>query len=245
MIAVIAYSLVQWWASRHTGREAAAIEGVVSEEDQAHLSADLAGGPVRPNTIQTLTLVGILSLLVLTLGFALDVGVAALFVSLVLIAIRSDIQKPALAQAPWSAIILVTGIVTYVGVLEKIGAIAELQTSIATLGSSSVATLVTSYVVGLVSAFASTTGTLSAITPLVVPLASDPLVSAVGVVTAISIASSVVDVSPMSTSGALLMASAHPKDEAFFFRALLIYAITMIAIVPMLVWLIFVYSGLF
>jgi Na+/H+ antiporter NhaD/arsenite permease-like protein len=245
MIAVIAYSLVQWWASRHTGREAAAIEGVVSEEDQAHLSADLAGGPVRPNTIQTLTLVGILSLLVLTLGFALDVGVAALFVSLVLIAIRSDIQKPALAQVPWSAIILVTGIVTYVGVLEKIGAIAELQTSIATLGSSSVATLVTSYVVGLVSAFASTTGTLSAITPLVVPLASDPLVSAVGVVTAISIASSVVDVSPMSTSGALLMASAHPKDEAFFFKALLIYAITMIAIVPMLVWLIFVYSGLF
>ena len=216
-MAVIAYSLVQWWASRLTGNAAASAEGIVSEEEQAHLSSDLAGGPVRPDTIQTLALLGILSLLVLTLGFSLDVGVAALVVSLVLIAIRLGIQKPALAQVPWSAIILVTGIVTYVGVLEKIGAIAELQASIATLGSSSVATLVTSYVIGLVSAFASTTGTLSAITPLVVPLAIDPLVSAVGVVTAISIASSVVDVSPMSTSGAFLMASAHPRDEAFFF----------------------------
>jgi Na+/H+ antiporter NhaD/arsenite permease-like protein len=243
-VAVIAYTLVQWWASRSATAGAAA-EGVVTEEEQAHLSADLAGGPVKPNGIQALTLLGILSLLMLTLGFSLDVGVAALIASLVLIAIRPGIQKPALAEVPWSAIILVTGIVTYVGVLEEIGAIDELQAGIATFGSSSMATLVTSYVVGLVSAFASTTGTLSAITPLVVPLASDPMVSALGVVTAISIASSVVDVSPMSTSGALLMASAHPRDEAFFFRALLIYAIAMIAIVPLLVWLIFVSSGIF
>jgi hypothetical protein len=30
-----------------------------------------------------------------------------------------------------------------------------------------------------------------------------------------------------------------------FFRALLIYAIVMIGIIPFMVWLIFVYSGLF
>jgi Na+/H+ antiporter NhaD/arsenite permease-like protein len=243
VVAMIAYTLVQWWSSRSASADA--VEGVVTEEEQAHLSADLAGGPAKPNGIQTLALLGILSLLVLTLGFSLDVGVAALIASLVLIAIRPSIQKPALAEVPWSAIILVTGIVTYVGVLEEIGAIAELQAGIATFGSSSIATLVTSYVVGLVSAFASTTGTLSAITPLVVPLATDPAVSALGVVTAISIASSVVDVSPMSTSGALLMASAHPRDEAFFFRALLIYAIAMIVMVPLVVWLIFVASGVF
>jgi hypothetical protein len=73
----------------------------------------------------------------------------------------------------------------------------------------------------------------------------DPLLTPIGVVTAISIASSVVDVSPMSTSGALLMASAEPEDEVLFFRALLIYAIVMIGIIPFMVWLIFVYSGLF
>jgi Na+/H+ antiporter NhaD/arsenite permease-like protein len=246
VVAVVAYSLVQWWFSRPAEEGAVtAAAGPVGVEGQARSSAASTDQPVELNLIRALSLLGIVALLVLTLGFGLDVGVAALVTSLVLIAIRPAIQKPALQGVAWSAILLVTGIVTYVGVLEEIGAVAELQSSIATLGSSSIATLVTSYVVGFVSAFASTTGTLGAIIPLVVPLATDPLLTPVGVVTAIAIASSVVDVSPMSTSGALLMASAQPKDELLFFRALLIYAITMIGIIPFLVWLIFVYSGLF
>ena len=238
VVAAVAYVLVQWWASRSAGEAADVAAGAEGGADPS------AGEAVGLDAIRALSLLGIASLLVLTLGFGLDVGVAALFASLVLIAIRPGIQKPALAGVPWSAILLVTGIVTYVGVLEEIGAIAELQASIATLGSSSVATLVTSYVVGFVSAFASTTGTLGAITPVVVPLATDPLLTPLGVVTTIAIASSVVDVSPMSTSGALLMASAQPRDEALFFRALLVYAIVMIGVVPLLAWLIFVRSGL-
>lgn len=244
-VAAIAYGLVQWWVSRSAGEAEPTATGPVDVEGQTQMSAASAGEPVGLDPIRALTLAGILSLLVLTLGFGLDVGVAALFASLVLIAVRPSIQKPALAGVAWSAILLVTGIVTYVGVLEEIGAIGDLQAGIATLGSSSIATLATSYVVGFVSAFASTTGTLGAIIPLVVPLAKDPLLTPIGVVTAIAIASSVVDVSPMSTSGALLMASAQPKDEMLFFRALLVYAIAMIAVVPLLVWLIFVQSGLF
>ncbi|GAB5080348.1 hypothetical protein ARTHROSP310_34950 [Arthrobacter sp. AD-310] len=48
----------------------------------------------------------------------------------------------------------------------------------------------------------------------------------------------------MSTSGALLMASAQPKDERMFFRALLLWAIAMIGVVPLLVWFLFVQLGL-
>jgi hypothetical protein len=40
------------------------------------------------------------------------------------------------------------------------------------------------------------------------------------------------------------MASAQPKDERIFFRALLVWTIAMIGIVPLLVWLIFVQLGL-
>jgi Na+/H+ antiporter NhaD/arsenite permease-like protein len=194
----------------------------------------------RLTAMRALTLTGLVALLVLTMGFGVDVGVAALVVSLALLAVRPALQKPALDAMPWSAILLVTGIVTYVGVLEEIGAIDYLEDSIASLGSGSVATLVTSYVVGAVSAFASTTGTLGAITPVVVPLASDPALSAVGVVSAIGVASSVVDVSPMSTTGALLMANAEGTQERAFFRALLLWAILMIAVVPLLAWLVFV-----
>jgi len=154
------------------------------------------------------------------------------------------VQKPAVESMPWSAVILVTGIVTYVGMLEEMGALEQLQAGIAGLGNGSVAALITSYVVGIVSAFASTTGTLGVITPIVTPIAMDPLLTPLGVVTAIAISSSVVDVSPMSTSGALLMASAQPKDERMFFRALLLWAVAMIAIVPLLVWFVFVQLGI-
>lgn len=246
VVAALAYALVQWWLFRKA-EDPVTVPPVLSDGEGATpgSAAVTAGEPVRLDFMRLLSLLGILALLVLTLGFGIDVGVAALFASLVLIAIRPSVQKPAFAGVAWSAIILVTGIVTYVGVLEEIGAISELQAGLDTLGNASMATLATAYVVGFVSAFASTTGTLGAVIPLVVPLASDPLLTAIGVVTAISIASSVVDVSPMSTSGALLMASAAPEDERLFFRALLVYAIAMIAIVPFVVWLIFVYSGVF
>jgi Na+/H+ antiporter NhaD/arsenite permease-like protein len=205
-----------------------------------------AGRPekVAATPIRILTLAGIGALLVLTTVFGLDVGVASLVVALALIIVNPGVQKPAVESMPWSAIILVTGIVTYVGMLEEMGALEELQAGIAGLGNSSVAALITSYVVGIVSAFASTTGTLGVISPIVTPIALDPMLTPIGVVTAIAISSSVVDVSPMSTSGALLMASAQPKDERMFFRALLLWAIAMIVVVPLLVWFIFVQLGI-
>lgn len=208
-----------------------------------------AGTKTRPEKVaatpmRILTLVGIASLLVLTTVLGIDVGVASLVIAAVLIVLDSNVQKPAVESMPWSAIILVTGIVTYVGMLEKMGALKELQEGIAGLGNSSLAALITSYVVAIVSAFASTTGTLGVISPVVAPIAMDPLLTPIGVVTAIAISSSVVDVSPMSTSGALLMASAQPKDERMFFRALLLWAIAMIGVVPLLVWFVFVQLGL-
>ncbi|GGH98866.1 hypothetical protein GCM10007170_32390 [Arthrobacter liuii] len=174
---------------------------------------------VAATPMRILTLAGIGSLLVLTTVLGLDVGVASLVIAAVLIVLDSNVQKPAVESMPWSAIILVTGIVTYVGMLEKMGALKELQEGIAGLGNSSLAALIASYVVAIVSAFASTTGTLGVISPVVHSIAMDPLLTPVGVITAIAISSSVVDVSPMSTSGPLLMASAQPKDERMFFRA--------------------------
>jgi Na+/H+ antiporter NhaD/arsenite permease-like protein len=246
VLALLAYLAVQTWMSRREAKSAAAapvspapagsgggVATATKTETGTETERVTAAPKIEVTPMRLLTLGGLVGLLVLTLGFGVDVGVAALAIALVLLLIRPNLM-------PWSAIVLVTGIVMYVGLLEHIGAIAELEKSIAGLSSGSTATLVTSYVVGLVSAFASTTGTLGAITPVVVPLAADPTLSAVAVVSAIAVSSSVVDVSPMSTTGALLMANADAKDERAFFRALLLWAILMIAVVPALAWLVFV-----
>lgn len=234
--------------SADTSDEAHLVDPTTARSDTALAEPETPAvtGPVKVavTPMRVLTLLGIGALLILTTVFGLDVGVASLIVALALICVDPGVQKPAVENMPWSAIVLVTGIVTYVGMLEEMGALEELQAGIESLGNSSVAALITSYVVAIVSAFASTTGTLGVVSPIVTPIAVDPLLTPIGVITAIAISSSVVDVSPMSTSGALLMASAQPKDERLFFRALLLWAVAMIAIVPLLVWFIFVQLGL-
>ena len=265
-LAVIAYALIQTVVNRRERRNDCDADDVQLDGAGGATAAQPATGPasggvatavleetaattttptkVEVTPMRVLTLIGLVALLVLTTAFGIDVGVASLVIALVLICVKPSVQKPAVETMPWSAILLVTGIVTYVGVLEAMGALAHLQDGIQGLGNSSLAALVVSYVVGIVSAFASTTGTLGVISPIVVPIAGDPLLTAIGVVTAVSISSSVVDTSPMSTSGALLMASAQPKDERMFFRALLLWAIGMIAIVPLFVWFLFVFLGI-
>jgi Na+/H+ antiporter NhaD/arsenite permease-like protein len=264
VLGVIAYSLIQTITNRRNrGNDTDVVQpdGSGASTPSAPATGPVSGGvatavveetttattvptKVEVTPMRVLTLVGLVALLVLTTAFGVDVGVASLVIALVLIVVKPSVQKPAVETMPWSAILLVTGIVTYVGMLEAMGALEDLQNGIQGLGSSSVAALVVSYVVGIISAFASTTGTLGVISPIVVPIAGDPTLTAIGVVTAVSISSSVVDTSPMSTSGALLMASAQPKDERMFFRALLLWAIGMIAIVPLGVWFLFVHLGI-
>lgn len=261
VLAVIAYAGVQGIVRRRAARAGgvpAAARGEVrtSGSPAGELGGGTVGGvlteartEVRPQKVEVtpmrvLSLVSLGALLVLTTVFGLDVGVASIALAVVLIVVNPDVQQRTIDTMPWSAILLVTGIVTYVGMLESVGALADLQAGIESLGSGSIAALITSYVVGLISAFASTTGTLGVISPVVVPIAADPTLTALGVVTAISVSSSVVDTSPMSTSGALLMASAEPEEERLFFRSLLLWAVLMIAVVPLVAWLVFVKLGI-
>jgi Na+/H+ antiporter NhaD/arsenite permease-like protein len=239
ILAVVAFVVVQGllsWRRKRSGAAAVAAGGAAA--------ADVHRDGVEITPIRVLTLIGLVALLVLTTGFGVDVGVATLIIALVLIVVRPAVQDEAITSMPWSAILLVTGIVTYVGVLEAMGALADLQNGIEEIGNGSLAALVACYVVAVVSAFASTTGTLSVISPVVVPIAMDPSLTPLGVVTALSISSSVVDTSPMSTSGALLMASAKPEDERVFFRSLLLWAMAMVLLVPALTWLVFVQLAL-
>ena len=96
--------------------------------------------------------------------------------------------------------LLICGIVMYVGLLEELGSIDWLGEQVATISAALIAALLICYVGGIVSAFASTTGILAALIPLAVPLLETGAIGAVGLIIALSISSSVVDSSPFSTS---------------------------------------------
>ncbi|KKK38480.1 hypothetical protein WQ57_07685 [Mesobacillus campisalis] len=190
------------------------------------------------------TLVGIGMLLVLAIKFEIHMGIAAFMIALVLALLSPKQQPEVLKSVPWPVIFMVTGIVTYVNVLEEVGAMAYMQDLIASVNNSVTASLLASYVGGIISAFASTTGFLAAIIPLVTPILEDPTISSAGVVAAISMASSIVDLSPFSTSGAVLLANAQGMKEREFFLKLLMCAACFVVLGPGLAWLLFVVIGM-
>ncbi|MDQ1002645.1 di/tricarboxylate transporter [Neobacillus niacini] len=140
-------------------------------------------------------------------------------------------------------IIMITGIMTYVGVMGKVGAMDYMTKLIASMDNPLLASLASSYVGGIISAFASTTGLLTAVIPLTVPILQDPTISNTGVVSAIAISASVVNISPFSTTGALILANVQGVNEREFFKKLLYVAGGFIALGPGLAWLLFVLIG--
>ena len=73
-------------------------------------------------------------------------------------------------QIHWSTVLLICGVVTYIAVPEKDGAVTFVGDSVSSIGAPLVGALLLCYVGGVVSAFASTVGVLGAIIPLAVPL---------------------------------------------------------------------------
>ena len=126
-------------------------------------------------------------------------------------------------------------------VLEKMGTIDFVGHSVAGLGSPLLAALLLCLIGAVVSAFASSTAVLGSLIPLAVPfLQGDSGVGAVGFIAAMAVSSTIVDVSPFSTNGALVLASAQGVDRDVFFRKLLTYGGIVTLVAPVVVWLLFV-----
>ena len=152
-------------------------------------------------------------------------------------------RKGAVEKVAWSTVLLICGIVMYVGLLEQIGTIDWLGEQVATINSALLAALLICYVGAVVSAFASTTGILGALIPLAVPFLETGAVGAVGLIIALSISSSVVDSSPFSTSGALTVANTPDDHRERVFKRLMQWGMSMVLVAPPIVWLVFVVPG--
>jgi di/tricarboxylate transporter len=190
---------------------------------------------------QIITLVGLVALAVLVLAFNLDIGFVAITIGLVLSLIAPNLQKRAMGQVAWPEIMLITGVSTYVVVLEKMGTISFVGDSVAGLASPMLAALLLCFIGAVVSAFASSTAVLGSLIPLAVPfLQSGTGVSPIGFIAAMAVASTIVDVSPFSTNGALVLANAQGVDRDAFFRKLMAYGAAVTVIAPIVVWALFV-----
>ncbi|WP_409494451.1 SLC13 family permease [Amycolatopsis sp. cmx-11-12] len=189
------------------------------------------------------TLIGLAALAVGALVFKLDVGFTALTVATVLSLVSPGSAKAAISEVAWPTVLLICGIVTFVSLMERVGTIDWLGNLVTHIGSPLLAAILICAIGAVVSAFASTTGILGALIPLAVPFLLAGEVGAVSMIIALAISSSVVDSSPFSTSGALVVANAPAGQNDKTFRGLMIWGFSMCAIAPVATWLLFILPG--
>ena len=179
-------------------------------------------------------------MLVLVLVFHLPISFVAIAAGAILAFTDLSKQSEAIAGISWSTVLLVAGMVTYISLMQEIGTIDHLAEMAITIGAPLLVAVVLCYVIGITSAFASSTALLTAIIPMALPLLQTGALPVVGVVAALAISATVVDVSPFSTNGALVLANAQGIHRPRFYRQLLLNAGIVVAIAPVLCWLLLV-----
>ncbi|MGY1708486.1 SLC13 family permease [Geodermatophilus sp. SYSU D00758] len=206
-------------------------------------AGDDAAAPPRVTADQLLTLVGLATVAVLALVFDLDIGFVSITVATVLALFAAARHKGAVSQISWSTVLLIAGVLTFVFVLQEAGTIDYVGEAVIGLGVPLLIALLLCYIGGVVSAFASSTAIIGVAIALAVPFLETGEIGAVGVVVALSVASTIVDVSPFSTNGALVLANAQDVDRDRFYKQILGYAAIVVAVGPFLAWLVFVVPG--
>ncbi|WP_408996060.1 SLC13 family permease, partial [Streptomyces europaeiscabiei] len=196
---------------------------------------------LTPARIATLT--SLAALVVAVLALDLDAGLTAVTLAAILSAVWPDDSRKAVGQIAWSTVLLICGVLTYVGVLDEMGTITWAGEGVSDIGIPLLAAVLLCYIGAIVSAFASSVGIMGALIPLAVPFLAQGEIGAVGMIAALAVSATVVDVSPFSTNGALVLAAAPDVDRERFFRQLMIYGGIVVAVVPAVVWLVLVVPG--
>jgi di/tricarboxylate transporter len=167
---------------------------------------------------------------------------AAFAAAVALTLVRAADDHEAIKGMPWGAILMVCGVTVLIGLLERTGGMdifTGLLTSVATE-----ATIIPfiGVTVGLISAYSSTSGVvLPAFLPTVPGLIENlGGGSALALASTMNVAGHLVDVSPLSTIGALCIASVPAGDASRrLFNQLLAWGLSMTVVGAALCWLLF------
>lgn len=194
-------------------------------QEPAH-AAELA--PLTRHQIFTLSVIGLW--IAGALLAKLNLGLSAFAAVTILIAARAADEGAAIKQVPWGVIVMVSGVSLLIALLEKTGGLELFTALLARLATPATINGVIAFITGAISTYSSTSGV---VLPAFLPTAPR-LVEQLGggdslaVALSINVGSSLVDVSPLSTLGALCVAAvADAATAQQLFNRLLIWGLTM------------------
>ncbi len=200
--------------------------------------------PFDKHQLLTLAMVAVLIILVVlpglpgmkglfpksVLNMLSNVGSVAFVLSCVLMLTGSGDSKAAVKVMPWGVMMMVCGVSVLIDVMDKAGGLNALIKIIGTVSGPTTINFWLGLVPGAISAYSSSSGVVM---PMFLPMVPG-LIKEVGggnpvaLISSINIGAHLVDTSPLSTLGALCIASAgEHEDKAKLFRNLLIWGMSM------------------
>jgi di/tricarboxylate transporter len=216
--------------SRHASRKAIRL-------DEALIGTE---GPFVWNQKLTLGLIG--ALVISVAYFKIDVGMAAIIAAAIMTLLRAADEEQAVKTMPWNVILMVCGVTVLISILEKKGGMDLFTSMLARFSTQTSVTGVMGFVTGLISVYSSSSGVvLPAFMPTIPGLiqkigGGDPM----AIASSVNVGAHLVDVSPLSTLGALCIANAAlSENRKALFNKLMIWGLSMSVIGALVCWVFF------
>ncbi|GBD32440.1 MAG: membrane protein [Gemmatimonadales bacterium] len=214
---------------------------LLRSKERVNLADHLPAEDLEPfDRRQWITLAVLGALLASIIFFKLDLIVGAFVAVALLLILRVADQEAAIRAVPWSTILLVCGVSTLVSVLEKTGGIEVIVDMLVALSTPTTVTGIVAFVAGLISAYSSTVGVvlptfLPTVPGLAERLGADPM----AIASSINVGGHLVDVSPLSTIGAICLAAAATDDRQKLFNQVLAWGLSMSVVGAVVCWVFF------
>ncbi|HEY8519563.1 MAG TPA: SLC13 family permease [Gammaproteobacteria bacterium] len=190
-------------------------------------STGVAAEPFNGQQKLTLGVIGLLIVGVVAGG--VNIGMAGFAGAVLLALLRAADDGEAVKRMPWSTILMVCGVTVLIGLLEKTGGMDILTRMLSEVATEHTIVPFLAVTIGLISAYSSTSGVvLPAFLPTVPGLVEQlgggvPL----AIASTMNVAGHLVDVSPLSTIGALCIASVPPELSRRLFNQMLAWGLSM------------------
>ena len=191
---------------------------------------------------QKLTVALITLLIAAVVLLKMDVAMGAFMAAAVLTLTRAADEQAAMKALPWNVIVMVCGVIVLISILEKKGGLDLFITILSTFATKTSVTGVIAFVTGLISVYSSSAGVvMPAFIPTIPGLieklgGGDPI----AIAGSISVGAMIVDTSPLSTTGALCIASAAAsEDRRSLFNKMLAWGLSMSVVGALVCWIFF------
>jgi di/tricarboxylate transporter len=197
---------------------------------------------IRFDSSNWITIVVIGALLIGVLFFGVNVGMGAFAGAVILAVVGAADHRESVKKMPWGVIMMMSGVTVLIALLERTGGLDLFTALLARMATPGTITGVIAFVTGLISVYSSTSGVvLPAFLPTIPGLierlgGGDPI----SIATSMNVGAHLVDISPLSTTGALCLAAVSPAENVrSVFNKLLAWGLSMTIVGALICYLFF------